>query len=287
MAIQSITKRIHANTEYDGANVVCTETGEGVVLVDTPMVPKDIAHWKEFVLGLDPRGVRCITLTHNHFDHIIGCNQLGGAVIMQEKGRESLFGEDATLRDSMAGLSPDRTPEEVEFILSEPLIPAQITFAAHLMLHLGETTLELRHVGGHSPDSILVYAVEDRILMTGDNLTAATHPYKGHACFGDWIKALQFMSTLDVDTVVPGHGEVCGKEEIGRFLEYMSGLWTRTRELTLEGLSRQEIVTRLHDEMFGYFEVEPARLEAAGSTFDLGTERLHREILERQGAGAA
>jgi hypothetical protein len=43
----------------------------------------------------------------------------------------------------------------------------------------------------------------------------------------------------------------------------------------------------VHDEMFGYFEVEPARLEAAASMFDLGTERLHREILERQGGGAA
>ena len=53
MGIQAITKRIHANTGYDGANVVCIETGEGVVLVDTPMLPRDIAHWKEFVLGPD------------------------------------------------------------------------------------------------------------------------------------------------------------------------------------------------------------------------------------------
>lgn len=173
----------------------------------------------------------------------------------------------------------------MEFILEEPLVPAQITFAARLTLHLGETTLELRHVGGHSPDSILVYAVEDRVLMTGDNLTSATHPYKGRACFGDWIEALRCMNALDVDTVVPGHGEVCGREEIGRFLDYMSGLWDRTRELTEEGLAGDEIVRRVHQEMFGHFEVEPARLEAASSMFDLGTERLHREILGRRGAG--
>ena len=138
MGIEAITRRIHANVEYDGSNVACIDTGEGVVLVDTPMLPNDIAHWKRFVLGLSPKGIRYIAITHAHFDHIIGCNQLGGTVIMQRGGRETLFEEDATLRESMAGLSPDRTQEEVDFILSEPLIASEITMEKELTLNLGE-----------------------------------------------------------------------------------------------------------------------------------------------------
>jgi len=45
MGIEAITERIHANVEWDGSNVACVNTTEGVVLVDTPMLPKDIAHW--------------------------------------------------------------------------------------------------------------------------------------------------------------------------------------------------------------------------------------------------
>ena len=282
MGIEAITQRIHANVEYDGTNVACVDTEEGVVLVDTPMLPKDIAHWRSFVLGLSPKGVKYVAITHAHFDHIIGCHQLGGTVIMQREGRASLYEEDATLRESMAGLSPDRTQEEVDFILSEPLIASEITMERELTLNLGETTLDLHHVGGHTRDSIVVHAVEDRILMTGDNLTSATHPYKGHACFADWIQALELMNTLDVETVVPGHGEICGRNEIGRFIDYMRALWSITGDLVKRGASCEEAVRKVAEEMFGHFEVEPARLEAARMMFDQGTERLYQEIQEQQ-----
>jgi cyclase len=255
MGIEKITGRIHANVEYDGTNVACVDTEEGVVLVDTPMLPKDIAQWKSFVLGLSPKGIRYIVITHAHFDHIIGCNQLGGTVIMQRTGRETLFEEDATLRESMAGLSPDRTREEVDFILSEPLIASEITMEKELTLNLGDTTLALHHVGGHN---------------------------KGHACFGDWIKALEYMNTLDVETVVPGHGEICGKDEIGRFIDYMRALWSITDDLVKRGVSCEDTVGRVADQLFGHFEVEPARLEAARMMFDQGTERLYREIRGQQ-----
>jgi cyclase len=289
MGIESITKRIHANVEWDGSNVACIDTAEGVVLVDTPMLPKDIAQWKQFVLDLNPKGVRYIVVTHSHFDHIIGCSQLsqmgqlGGTVIMHEKGRASLFEEDATLRESMAGLSPDRTEEEVQFILSEPLIPSEITMGGALTLNLGDTTLALHHVGGHSPDSIVVHAVEDRILLTGDNITSSMHPYKGHACFADWIEALEFMDTLDVDTIIPGHGVICGRDEIPRFIDYMRALHSLTSESIERGMSCDAVVESVHDRMFGHFEVEPARLEAARMMFDLGTRRLYEEIERERG----
>jgi cyclase len=278
MGIESIAKRIHANVEWDGSNVACIDTAEGAVLVDTPMLPKDIAQWKEFVLARHPKGIRYIVITHAHFDHIIGCSQLGGTVIMHQKARERLFEENATLRETMAGLAPERTEEEVNFILSEPLVPSEITMGEALTLNLGETTLALHHVGGHSNDSIVIHALEDRILLTGDNITSARHPYKGHACFRDWIEALEFMGALDVDRIIPGHGEVCGREEIGRFIDYMRALWALTSESIEKGLSCEATVKRAADELFGYFETEPERLEATRAMFDFGTERLYEEV---------
>ncbi len=283
MEIEAITENIHANVEWDGSNVACINTTEGLVLVDTPMLPKDITHWKKFVLGLNPKGIRYIVITHAHFDHIIGCKQLGGTVIMHEKGRKSLFEKNATLRESMAGLAPGRTKEKVDFILSEPLVPSEITMGAELTLNLGETTLKLYHVGGHSVDSVIVYAVEDKVLLTGDNITAARHPYKGHASFADWIKALEYMNTLDVKTVIPGHGEICSQDEIQRFIDYMGALWELTSDLVKGGTAREDIVRTVHEKMFDHFETEPERLEAAKMMFDLGTNRLVEEIKQRQG----
>ena len=95
-----------------------------------------------------------------------------------------------------------------------------------------------------------------------------------------------FMNTLEVETVVPGHGEICGKDEIGRFIDYMRSLWSITGDLVERGVSCEEAVRKVAEEMFGHFEIEPARLEAARIMFDRGTERLYREIVERQGAGS-
>ena len=278
MSIEKITENIFANVAYEGGNVACINTAEGVVLVDTPMLPKDIALWKDFVVGLNPKGVRYIINTHIHFDHIIGNRQIGGRVIMHERTRELLGQEGATLREGMAGGMPGRTKEEVDFILSEPLIPPEITLSKTLTLHLGETTLRISHVGGHTEDSIVVYAVEDRVLITGDNITAASHPYKGEACFSDWIEVLQELKTYDVDTIIPGHGDVCGRDEIDRFIDYFQALMKTTETNIGKGHPDDEVVKLVQEEMFGYFEVDPEMLDGAKMMFDLGTKQLIKEI---------
>jgi hypothetical protein len=98
------------------------------------------------------------------------------------------------------------------------------------------------------------------------------------ACFSDWIEALEYMNTLDVETVIPGHGETCGADGIARFLDYMNRLWKVTGESMQAGSSCDDTVRRVADQMFGHFETDPARLDAARMMFDQGTERLYQEI---------
>jgi glyoxylase-like metal-dependent hydrolase (beta-lactamase superfamily II) len=278
MSVEKITENIFANVAYEGGNVACINTPDGVVLVDTPTLRKDIQDWKAFVLDLNPKGVRYIINTHIHFDHVIGNHKLGGTIVMHEKTGEKLFDEGATLREAMAGMMPGWPKEEVDFILSEPLTPPEIILSKELNMYVGDYTLKLRHIGGHTADSIMVYVVEDRILITGDNLTAARHPYKGEACFSDWIKALQEMKTYDIKTIIPGHGEVCEKDEIDRFIEYFQTLWNKTHELVVKDYSSEDVVKTIQKEMFDFFEVEPEMLEGSKMMFDIGTRQLYEEI---------
>jgi cyclase len=236
MSIEKITDDIFANVEWDGGNIACINTDEGAVLVDTPMLPEHIAEWKAFVTGMNSKGIKYIINTHIHFDHIIGNSQLGGTTIMHEKMRENLFKKNATLRDAfVVPGTPGRTQEQIDFILSQPLIASEITMAEDLTLHLGNHTLRLYHVGGHTPDSIIVYIDEDKVLMAGDNIVSGMHPYKGDACFNDWIKALERMKTLDIQTVIPGHGPVCTKADIDTLSDYFQRLWDITWQLISTG----------------------------------------------------
>jgi len=278
MSMERITEGIYASTDWEGGNVACIDTPDGVVLVDTPMMPPQIDECKAFVQSLNSNGVRYIINTHIHFDHIIGNNRLGGALIMHEEMREHLHEEDSTLRESFVPNSPGRTQEEIDFILNEPLPKSEITVMTDLALHLGDKTIKAYHMGGHTPDSMVIYVEESKALMTGDNVTSGTHPYKGDACFSDWIKVFQRLKTLDVETVIPGHGTICGPDEIGTQADYFQQMWDLAWDLCAKDRSEDEVVEAVREELFGFYEVDPEMIDGARMMFDMGTRRLYREL---------
>jgi glyoxylase-like metal-dependent hydrolase (beta-lactamase superfamily II) len=277
MSAQTLKNRIYTEIEYDGANVSCIDTGEGLVLIDTPLLQKDISHWQGFVAGLNDKDVRYIINTDHHFDHIIGNKQLGGTVIMHEAARAAMLTEGMTLRESMAGMSPGRTQEETDFILSEPLIPAHITFSDEMTLHLG-CTFRLIHTPGHTPGTICVHLVEDKVLFTGDNVVVGSHPYKGQGNFGDWLATLKRLEEMPADTIVPGHGEVCDKAGLKQVIRYFEELLTMTKDLLEKGVPREDVVAQVRDGLLGCYEIEPEMKEGAEAIFDEGTRRLCDEL---------
>jgi|GEM_PF-965294 len=281
MSIQEIKGRIYACVDYELANVACIDTGQGLVLVDAPTLLKDISHWKEFISGMNAGDVEFIMTTHHHFDHVVGNRQLGGKVIMHEKARIEMLEEGGTMREAMAPAFPGWTKEEVDFVVSEPLVPPVFTFGDRMTLRLGAVTLRAVHLGGHTPGSICVYAEEDGVLFAGDNVTSGMHPFRGDGNFAEWIEALRWMQELDIEVIVPGHGEICRKDELDRLMEYLSRLWFITEGLIRKGMGREEVIREVNQRMIDFYEIEPEMLEGTKMLFDLGTSRLYDEILSQ------
>ena len=244
MDIKEIKGRIFFNVDYELANVACVNTEEGLILIDTPTLPRDISHWKKFLKSLGPRDVKYILITHHHFDHIMGCNQLGGKVIIHEKAQSDMLQKDGTMRDVMARTLPGWTSEEANFVLSEPIVMPEITFSNNLSIILGDVTLRLFHIGGHTEGSICVYLEEDKVLLSGDNVSSGQHPFRGHANSAQWIKALEWLNDLEIDVIIPGHGEVCQKDELDRLKEYLVLLSNITEDLIKKGVERNRLRSR-------------------------------------------
>ncbi len=283
MGIQEIAGHIYYNLEYQPANVACIDTGDGLVLVDTPTYPEEISRWKEFIDGLKPKQVEYIISTHQHFDHVTGNHTMGGKVIMQEKAKESMEREGGTLREALAPHLAGITQEQLDFILSQPLVSPTITFGDQMSLKMGDLNIRLFRVGGHSSGSLIVYVEEDKVLLTGDNVSSGRHPFRGNADHLEWIEALKWMKGLEIDTIIPGHGELCGKEELDRIIEYLSRLWYLTEDMVKKGASREEVMVETRNRMFDFFDVEPEMLEETQGLFDGGAPRLYDEILARIG----
>jgi glyoxylase-like metal-dependent hydrolase (beta-lactamase superfamily II) len=87
--------------------------------------------------------------------------------------------------------------------------------------------LELIYTPGHVPSEISVYHPESQVLFAGDTVYEGmplTTKFGGPKEWRLWIKSLEKLQRLDIRNIVPGHGNICGKEEIQRNIEYLEEL---------------------------------------------------------------
>ena len=74
---------------------------------------------------------------------------------------------------------------------------------------MGNTHLRIIDVGGaHSPEDLMLFVEEDRVLFTGDLFLTGRIPYVGNADSRAWLAALDKMAPLDAKIVLPGHGDL-------------------------------------------------------------------------------
>jgi glyoxylase-like metal-dependent hydrolase (beta-lactamase superfamily II) len=60
--------------------------------------------------------------------------------------------------------------------------------------------------GAHSPEDVMMYVVEDKLLFAGDLIFAGRVPFVGNADSAGWLKALDTMIAISPVVVIPGHG---------------------------------------------------------------------------------
>ncbi|MGD9147246.1 MAG: hypothetical protein PVI80_16885, partial [Anaerolineae bacterium] len=84
--IREIAPNIFVETEYHGANVAFVVSGEGVILIDSPMLPHEAHHWRAEIEKRTGEEIVYIINTDHHRAHVIG-NQYfpTGAVIAHER----------------------------------------------------------------------------------------------------------------------------------------------------------------------------------------------------------
>jgi glyoxylase-like metal-dependent hydrolase (beta-lactamase superfamily II) len=181
-------------------------TTEGCILIDTLPFPEETAEIRAAAEQLCPGGVRMVVFTHYHSDHTYGAYQFPEATVIAH----------ALTRDKLIEIGYDalaeakkQAPEldEVELVL-----PDVVFGDGELTLHLGNKTLQLFHSPGHTPDSIGVYVVEDRVLFAADTMLPVPTIFDGD--LDTLVESLEHLKELHIDSVVQGHGEVILRGEV-------------------------------------------------------------------------
>jgi cyclase len=249
-----ITANAHVFPELrSGSHTGYVATSEGVVMIDTPMLPTDAVQLRDEIAAMGE--VRYIANTHHHYDHIAGNYFFSGTVIGHDGLKEMysapivkfiaypLTEKGDTLEEFIRLRLEERDPEGIPLLKQYRLRPPTITFNDRLTLHLGKHTFEVIHLPGHTANHIGVYVPEEKVFFAGDNFTNGVQPSLAQCEPREWVESLKKILALDVDVIVAGHGEPSGnKEDVRKFLAFLQKCIDSVQDAIKLGLSKEDTI---------------------------------------------
>ncbi|HVN33632.1 MAG TPA: MBL fold metallo-hydrolase, partial [Casimicrobiaceae bacterium] len=180
-------------------------TGDGVVAFDALGTPALGRAMVAAIATVTTAPIRRVIVSHYHADHIYGLQALkaAGAEIWAHRKAEIYIASDAAqsrLAQRRAELYPwvDETTR---------VVPPDVLLDGDTDFRFGGLTFRIIYSGGaHSPEDILMYVVDDRVLFAGDLLFAGRVPFVGNADSRGWLAAMSKMIAVNALVVIPGHG---------------------------------------------------------------------------------
>jgi glyoxylase-like metal-dependent hydrolase (beta-lactamase superfamily II) len=180
-------------------------TPEGVLVVDALGAPVLARELLAEIRRITPLPVRYVVVTHYHADHVSGLQEFtaaGATVIAHRAGRDYLNSQTAELRlvASREELAP-AVDENTRLVAADRWIDAPTT------LQLGGIDFVLQPAGpAHTPDDLVVWVPQRKLLFAGDLVFRGRIPFVGQADSGQWIAALDRLLAFEPALIVPGHG---------------------------------------------------------------------------------
>ncbi|MHA1951704.1 MAG: MBL fold metallo-hydrolase [Candidatus Thorarchaeota archaeon] len=207
----AVTKLVHFFANI-GVNAGIIQTPDSVIFIDSGMS----AYSGEYLWNFAKEKMRgtedlYLILTHKDTDHCFGMNEIkkhGATVISHEHTAEILNAG----RDLSSNAIAERTrkkyyPDDVlgDVVLSRPVE----TIIRDTTLNLGEE-IQLLSIPGHTPGDIAVYHPRSKVLFAGDAILEGMDPYvrPDSISIKTWIKNLERLRELDIEWILPGHGEL-------------------------------------------------------------------------------
>lgn len=174
------------------------------------------------LLGLDPRRLSTVILTHCHIDHCGGAHsfarEFGARLIMHEADAVPVErGDDRVTAATWYGLRSDPVP-----------INTKITGEEEKILFEGQTLVCL-HTPGHTPGSLSVYMdrAGKRVLF-GQDIHGPFHPDFG-SDIALWRTSMRRLLSLGADVLCEGHfGVYQPKEQVRSYIEHYLAAYEKT-----------------------------------------------------------
>ena len=138
----------------------------------------------------------------------------------------------------------------------------------HITFRCADDSLRVEYHGpAHCDGDLIVHLPRQRIIFMGDLLFVGRFPWLGDCDLDGWIERLEHVLTLDVATVVPGHGGLSTLIEVAGFRDLLTAIREVVQRAVSSGLSEEatvrEVALSQYAAMPRYREWLPPNVRAA------------------------
>lgn len=216
---------------WSNAGLVCGD--DASLLVDTLFDGRlTAAMLDEMAPVTTVRPIGRLVNTHANGDHCYGNGLVAGAEIIASRAAAEEMDDvppalmaamvDADLGDEDLNRYVDAAFGPFDFAGAVPAPPTR-TFDGRLGLDVAGTAVELIEAGpAHTAGDVIVHLPDAGVVFVGDLAFVGGTPIVWAGPLANWRDAIDLVVGLDVHTVVPGHGPVCGVTELLEIRDYLA-----------------------------------------------------------------
>jgi cyclase len=213
-----------------GVNAGWILVGDEVIAVDAGNDAATAKVLLEKIQETAGKPVRYLIITHAHGDHA------GGASVFVAGGAQIVCSENAA--PALATFAAAATRPRL----------SMLTFSERFAMFGAKQRVAIYFLGAaHTSGDIVVLLPDQKVLFSGDLALVKRVPYMQAPDVNPkgWENALNGLSRLDVEKVVPGHGTLGTRQAIGDTLSYVKKVNELAHLLVGENVNENLIEARL------------------------------------------
>ena len=216
-AIEEVSKGIFAYIQMDGSwflnNAGCVVGTKTATVIDTTGTEARARAFHTAVRSVTQLPVSALINTHSHGDHTNGNFMFAdSAIIASDRCRREVVAAGTAAHALFPGIDFGNIV----------VTPPTVTFQRELVVYVDDLRVELFFVApAHTTNDIVAWIPERKVLFSGDVIFNGGTPFALAGSVAGWLDALAWIESLGAETIVPGHGAICGPSAIGEVRSYL------------------------------------------------------------------
>jgi glyoxylase-like metal-dependent hydrolase (beta-lactamase superfamily II) len=240
-SVKQIASDLYFFYDYSGSNSVFLVTDEGVLVIDTGQHPRAGQALLDRIRKITNKPIKWVINSHFHGDHTFGnaAFKTAGATFVAQKETArimQLVQPKEMARRVGYFKSHNFDPNEVKLILPD------VTFDTTMTIHLGGREVRLFYLGpGQQDGDTFVLFPHARAMFTPGSFAKHSMPNMAFTTsVENWIKLLDQVGAMDVDVLLPAHGDVANRADVKELSAMLSDEYATVKGAIGKGMSLEE-----------------------------------------------